>query len=188
MYNNYATVDTNAAIDIASQYRRITVPSLEESEPNWYFDVIYSIEDFQRSDYRYLSKMFIPVECVSEFSIDVSSFSSSNLVIAREDNLVSFYEFLSRISPQDFYSSTFFRAALNGQFQSYLRGCFEGEDEEEELDSEISKITELTWFTSKEGFYRFVQRACPLIYSQIDRWKLLTELKEYSREIRVAEK
>ena len=184
MYRTYATVDTDVTADIA-QYRRITVPSSEIAEPDWYSTVNYSLEDFRCFDYRCLSDMFIPAECVSEFSMDVSTFK---LVIAEENNLVSFYEFLSRLSPQDAYSSTFFRVTLNLQFQSYLRGCFEEEDEEEKLDSEISKITEFIWFTSKESFHRFVQRACPLIYSQIERWKLLTELKEHSREVHVARK
>ena len=173
MYYSYSDIDTT--VDIASQYKRIIVPSVEVSEPNWYFDVAYSLEDLQHLDYEYLSEMFIPVECVSEYFLDVNSFNSGELTTAKKNDMVSFSEFLSRISPQDFYSSTFFRVALNGQFQSYLKGCFE--DEEEELDSEIFKITRLAWFTSKEGFYRFIQRACPLIYSQIDRWKLLVELK-----------
>lgn len=173
MYYSYSDIDTT--VDIASQYKRIIVPSVEVSEPNWYFDVIYSLEDLQHLDYEYLSEMFIPVECVSEYFLDINSFNDSELTTAKENDMVSFSEFLSKLSSQDIYNSTFFRVALNGQFQSYLKGCFE--DEEEELDSEIFKITRLAWFTSKEGFYRFIQRACPLIYSQIDKWKLLVELK-----------
>ena len=73
-------------------------------------------------------------------------------------------------------------------FQVYLSEWSKDKTDREELANEIRKITRYVWFTSKEVFYAFIQRACPLIYSQIDRWKLLTELKEYSREIRVAEK
>ena len=73
-------------------------------------------------------------------------------------------------------------------FQVYLSEWSKDKTDREELANEIRKITRYVWFTSEEVFYAFIQRACPLIYSQIDRWKLLTELKEYSREIRVAEK
>ena len=57
-----------------------------------------------------------------------------------------------------------------------------------EIANEIRKITRYVWFPSEEVFYTFIQRACPLIYSQIERWKLLTELKDYSREVRIAKK
>ena len=86
------------------------------------------------------------------------------------------------------YTTTLFRVDLNGMFQVYLSECSKDKIDREELANEIRKITRYVWFTSEEVFYAFIQRACPLIYSQIDRWKLLTELKEYSREIRVAEK
>lgn len=177
MYSTYTTADIDTTIDITSQYRRISVPSPKITEIDWCFNVFYSLEDLRRFDYRCLSEMFIPVECISEFSMDVSTFSSSKLAVSGENDIVSFYEFLSRLSPQDICSSTFFRVALSEMFQAYLSECFEDKTDRRELANEISKITELTWFTSKKSFYSFVQRACPLVYSQIDRWKLLVELK-----------
>ena len=180
MYNTYTTADTDVTIDIASQYRRISVPSPKVAEVDWCFNVFYSLEDLRRFDYRCLSEMFIPAECVEEYSMDANTFSSSKLIISGENGIVSFYEFLSRLSSQDICSSTFFRVVLNGMFQVYLRECFGDKTDRRELANEIRKLTELTWFTSKESFYSFVQRACPLIYSQIDRWKLLVELKMLS--------
>ena len=92
------------------------------------------------------------------------------------------------LSAQDVYTTTLFRVDLNGMFQVYLSECSKDKTDREELANEVRKITRYVWFTSEEVFYAFIQRACPLIYSQIDRWKLLTELKEYSREIRVIRK
>ena len=161
-----------------------------DDEPNWYFRVGYPLTEFRRLGEDGLSNIFIPVEGLSNYSlIDTTPIRWEEYPgLSEEDNLVSFYAYVSMLSAQDVYTTTLFHIALNGVFQSYLSGCFESEVDRKELANEIRKITRYVWFPSEEVFYAFIQRACPLIYSQIERWKLLTELKEHSREVRVAEK
>ena len=161
-----------------------------DDEPNWYFRADYPLTKFRRLGEDSLSEIFIPVEGLSNYSLaDTTPIRWEQYPgLSEEDNLVSFYAYVSMLSAQDVYTTTLFRVDLNGMFQVYLSECSEDKIDREELANEIRKITRYVWFTSEEVFYAFIQRACPLIYSQIDRWKLLTELKEYSREIRVAEK
>ena len=162
-----------------------------DDEPNWYFRVVdYPLTEFRRLGEDSLSNIFIPVEGLSNYSLaDTTPVRWEQYPgLSEEDNLVSFYAFVSTLSAQDAYTTTLFRVDLNGMFQVYLSEWSKDKTDREELANEIRKITRYVWFTSEEVFYAFIQRACPLIYSQIDRWKLLTELKEYSREIRVAEK
>ena len=161
-----------------------------DDEPHWYFRVDYPLIKFRRLGEDSLSEIFIPVEGLSNYSLaDTTPIRWEQYPgLSEEDNLVSFYAYVSMLSAQDVYTTTLFRVDLNEMFQVYLSECSEDKIDREELANEIRKITRYVWFTSEEVFYAFIQRACPLIYSQIDRWKLLTELKEYSREIRVAEK
>lgn len=161
-----------------------------DDEPNWYFRVGYPLTEFRRLGEDGLSNIFIPVEGLSNYSpADTTPIRWEEYPgLSERDNLVSFYAYVSTLSAQDVYTTTLFHIALNGVFQSYLSGCFESEVDRKELANEIRKITRYVWFTSEEVFYAFIQRACPLIYSQIERWKLLTELKKHSREVRVAKK
>ena len=161
-----------------------------DDEPNWYFRIGYPLTKFRRLGEDSLSEIFIPVEGLSNYSLaDTTPIRWEQYPgLSEEDNLVSFYAYVSTLSAQDVYTTTLFRVDLNGMFQVYLSEWSKDKTDREELANEIRKITRYVWFTSEEVFYAFIQRACPLIYSQIDRWKLLTELKEYSREIRVAEK
>ena len=162
-----------------------------DDEPNWYFRIGYPLTEFRRLGEDSLSEIFIPVEGLSNYSLaDTTPIRWEQYPgLSEEDNLVSFYAYVSMLSAQDVCTTTtLFRVYLNEMFQVYLSECSKDKTDREELANEIRKITRYVWFTSEEVFYAFIQRACPLIYSQIDRWKLLTELKEYSREIRVAEK
>ena len=161
-----------------------------DDEPNWYFRIGYPLTEFRRLGEDGLSNIFIPVEGLSNYSLaDTTPIRWEQYPgLSEEDNIVSFYAFVSTLSAQDVYTTTLFRVYLNEMFQVYLSECSKDKTDREELANEIRKITRYVWFTSEEVFYAFIQRACPLIYSQIDRWKLLTELKEYSREIHVAEK
>ena len=162
-----------------------------DDEPHWYFRVVdYPLTEFRRLGEDSLSEIFIPVEGLSNYSLaDTTPIRWEQYPgLSEEDNLVSFYAYVSMLSAQDIYTTTLFRVDLNGMFQVYLSEWSKDKTDREELANEIRKITRYVWFTSEEVFYAFIQRACPLIYSQIDRWKLLTELKEYSREVRVIRK
>ena len=161
-----------------------------DDEPNWYFRIDYPLTEFRRLGEDGLSNIFIPVEGLSNYSLaDTTPIRWENYPgLSEEDNLVSFYAYVSTLSAQDVYTTTLFRVDLNGMFQVYLSECSKDKIDREELVNEIRKITRYVWFPFEEVFYALIQRACPLIYSQIDRWKLLTELREYSREVCVARK
>ena len=148
-------------------------------EPNWYFRVSYPLTEFRRLGEDSLSEVFIPVEGLSNYSLaDTTPIRWERyLGLSEEDNLISFYAYVSTLSAQDVYTTTLFRVDLNGMFQVYLSECSKDKIDREELANEIRKITRYVWFPSEEVFYTFIQRACPLICSQIDRWKLLVELK-----------
>ena len=149
-----------------------------DDEPNWYFRVDYPLTEFRHLGEDSLSEKFIPVEELSNYSLaDTTPIRWEQYPgLSEEDNLVSFYAYVSTLSAQDVYT-TLFRVGLNGIFQGYLSGCFESEVDRKEIANEIRKITRYVWFTSEEVFYTFIQRACPLICSQIERWKLLVGLK-----------
>ena len=148
-------------------------------EPNWYFRVSYPLTEFRRLGEDSLSEIFIPVEGLSNYSlVDTTPIRWERyLGLSEEDNLVSFYAYVSTLSAQDVYTTTLFRVDLNGMFQVYLSECSKDKIDREELANEIRKITRYVWFPSEEVLYTFIQRACPLICSQIDRWKFLVELK-----------
>ena len=148
-------------------------------EPNWYFRVSYPLTEFRRLGEDSLSEIFIPVEGLSNYSLaDTTPIRWEQYPgLSEEDNLVSFYAYASTLSAQDAYTTALFRVDLNGMFQVYLSECSKDKIDREELANEIRKITRYVWFPSEEVFYTFIQRACPLICSQIDRWKLLVELK-----------
>ena len=148
-------------------------------EPNWYFRVSYPLTEFRRLGEDSLSEVFIPVEGLSNYSLaDTTPIRWERyLGLSEEDNLISFYAYVSTLSAQDAYTTALFRVDLNGMFQVYLSECSKDKIDREELANEIRKITRYVWFPSEEVFYTFIQRACPLICSQIDRWKLLVELK-----------
>lgn len=151
----------------------------KDDEPRWYFRINYTLAELRRFDRDSFSEIFVPVEELSSYSLAATTPIRWDLYsgISEEDNLVSFYTYVSTLSAQDVDNIILFRVALNWEFQAYLSECFKDETDQRELAKEIHKITRFVWFTSEEVLYAFVQRACPLIYSQIDRWKLLVGLK-----------
>ena len=83
-----------------------------------------------------------------------------NFISEKDDEVVSVY---------DFYKAW---PTLKGSGQLY---------------KEVKKIDHML-FTSDDMVERFIKRTCPLLSAGIERWKLLTELKERSREVCVIRK
>ena len=75
---------------------------------------------------------------------------------------------------------------LNAEFTAT---CVEGKDSKDDpqLQTEVNGLYHML-FTSVDMAERFIKKNCPLLSSCIERWKLLTELKEHSREVRVTKK
>ena len=96
------------------------------------------------------------------------------------------------VSTYDFYKAwptlkgSVFRVLFTNEF---ISTCIERKLTEGslQLHTEIKKLN-YTLFTSTDMVEKFIKRACPLLSTCIERWKLLNELKEHSREVRVARK
>ena len=56
-----------------------------------------------------------------------------------------------------------------------------------QLQTEVNGLYHML-FTSVDMAERFIKKNCPLLSSCIERWKLLTELREHSQEARVIRK
>lgn len=101
----------------------------------------------------------------------------------KDDDIVSTYEFYKAWPT---LKGSIFRIFYNKEF---LESCTERYDREGSLRLcvEMKKLDYML-FTSDEMLEAFVERNCPILNMRIKRWKLLTELKEHSREVRVTKK
>ena len=73
--------------------------------------------------------------------------------------------------------------------EEFVAVCVERKDSKDnpQLQTEINGLYHML-FTSVDMAERFIKKNYPLLSSCIERWKLLTELKEHSQEVRVARK
>ena len=107
----------------------------------------------------------------------------SNFISEKDDEVVSVY---------DFYKAW---PALKGSafgvlFASeFLAACVERRSIKGsvQLHKEVKKIDHML-FISNDMVEKFIKRTCRLLSAGIERWKLLTELKEHSREVHVIRK
>lgn len=106
-----------------------------------------------------------------------------NFVSEKDDDVVSIYEFYKTWPTM---KDNLFRVLLNREFEAT---CVERKDPKSspQLQTEVKGLNHML-FTSAEMAERFINKNCPLLCACIERWKLLTELKEHSREVRVARK
>ena len=107
---------------------------------------------------------------------------NSDILSEEEDDLISVYNLT--FTQEAFTAKKFFHVGFEDNFYTFARtNC----SNRRQLRQEFSKLDKV-YFIQKDSVGLFLKRSCPLIYSQIERWKLLTELKEHSREVRVAKK
>lgn len=106
-----------------------------------------------------------------------------DLVSKEDDDVVSLYEFSEpwpemKVKP--------FRIICEREF---LDSCPERWNREGSLrlGAEMRKLDHVL-FLSDEMAENYIKKACPLLSSCVERWRLLNELKEHSREVRVARK
>ena len=106
-----------------------------------------------------------------------------NFISKKDDEVVSVYDFYK--AWPSLKSSTF-RVLFASEFLAACveRGSIEGSVQ---LHKEVKKIDHML-FISNDMVEKFIKRTCPLLSAGIERWKLLTELKEHSREVRVIRK
>ena len=106
-----------------------------------------------------------------------------NFISEKDDEVVSVYDFYKAWPT---LKSSTFRVLFASEF---LAACVERGSIEEsvQLHKEVKKIDRML-FISDDMVEKFIKRTCPLLSAGIERWKLLTELKEHSREVYVAKK
>ena len=106
-----------------------------------------------------------------------------NFVSEKDDEVVNIYE-VYKTWPT--LKDDIFQIVLNAEFTAT---CVERKDSKDypQLQTEIIGLYHML-FTSVDMAERFIKKNYPLLSSCIERWKLLTELKEHSQEIRVARK
>ena len=106
-----------------------------------------------------------------------------NFVSEKDDKVVSVYDFY-KAWPS--LKGSAFRVLFASEFLAACveRGSIEGSVQ---LHKEVKKIDHM-FFISDDMVEKFIKRTCPLLSAGIERWKLLTELKEHSREVHVIRK
>lgn len=106
-----------------------------------------------------------------------------NFISEKDDDVVNIYE-VYKTWPT--LKDNIFQIVLNEEFAAT---CVErkGFKDNPQLQMEVTELYHML-FTSVDMAERFIKKKCPFLSSCIERWKLLTELKEHSREVRVARK
>ena len=106
-----------------------------------------------------------------------------NFVSEKDDEVISVYDFYKAWPT---LKSSTFRVLFASEFlAAYVeRGSIE---RSVQLHKEVKKIDHML-FISDDMVEKFIKRTCPLLSACLERWKLLTELKEHSQEIRVTKK
>ena len=101
----------------------------------------------------------------------------------KDDDVINIYE-VCKTWPT--LKDDIFQVLYNKEF---MATCVERKDSKDNprLQREVNGLYHML-FTSADMVERFVKKNCPLLNSCIERWKLLTELKEHSREVRVTKK
>lgn len=101
-----------------------------------------------------------------------------NFISEKDDEVVSVYDFYEAWPA---LKGSAFRALFTDEFlaacaeRRFIKGSVQ-------LYKEVKKIDHML-FISDDMVEKFIKRTCPLLSAGIERWKLLTELKERSREV-----
>lgn len=106
-----------------------------------------------------------------------------NSISEKDDDVVNIYE-VYKTWPT--LKDDILQVVLNKEF---VAACVEIEDfkDNTQLKTEVNSLCYML-FTSVDMAERFIKKNCPLLSMCVERWKLLTELKEHSREARVIRK
>ena len=104
-----------------------------------------------------------------------------SFISEKDDDVVNIYE-VYKTWPT--LKDDIFQIILNAEFTAT---CVERKDSRDnpQLQTEINGLYHML-FTSVDMAERFIKKNCLLLSSCIERWKLLTELREHSREIHAA--
>ena len=185
LYNTYMTQD------IDTQELSDTLEKIIQRRNSWYtprrcdWDTATFKDAVDTTGYY----AFLPREIADTIPLDDSY--KDRVAIARrwyrsfisekDDEVVNIYE-VYKTWPT--LKDDIFQIMFNEEF---VATCVErkGIEDNPQLKAEVSGLYHML-FTSADMAERFVKKNCPLLSSCIERWKLLTELREQSREVRVA--
>ena len=161
-----------------------------EHRDRWYIPLKSSWESLTKES-SYKKPFFFPKEIAEIVPLDESQKEKAdkarewykNCISEKVDDVVSIYEF-SKSWPE--MKGDVFRILYREEF---LASCIERWSRESSLrlGEEMRRLGHVI-FPSGEMAEKFIKRTCPLLSACLERWKLLTELKEHSQEIRVARK
>ena len=106
-----------------------------------------------------------------------------SFISEEDDDVVSIYE-IYKTCPA--LKDDIFQVLCNKEFAAT---CVKRKDfkDNPQLQIEVRRLNHML-FTSNDMVERFIKKNCPLLCTCVERWKLLTELKEHSREVRVTRK
>ena len=135
--------------------------------------------------------VFFPREIINTVPLDDSCKDKAaiarrwyrNFISEEDDDVVSIYE-IYKTWPA--LKDDIFQVLCNKEFAAT---CVKRKDfkDNPQLQIEVRRLNHML-FTSNDMVERFIKKNCPLLCTCVERWKLLTELKEHSREVRVAKK
>lgn len=179
--------------DVNTQELLDTLEEVIQRRTSWYIPVKCDWKDVTSEGKapifgRYV---FFPKEIANTIPLDDSRKDRAavarkwyrNYVSEEDDDIVSTYEFYKAWPT---LKGSIFHIFYNKEF---LESCPERWDREGSLRLCVeTKKLDYMLFTSADMVERFTNDNCPFLSMCIRRWKLLNELKEHLREIRVARK
>ncbi len=187
--------------DIDTQELSDTLERVIQRRNSWYtpFKCTWDITTYRNPVETARHYIYFPREIIDIVPLDDSCKDKAaaarkwyrNFISEKDDEVVSVYDFYKAWPA---LKSSVFRVLFTSEFlaaplETFLAACVERGSIEGsvQLHKEVKKIDHML-FISNDMVEKFIKRTCPLLSAGIERWKLLNELKEHSREVRVAKK
>ena len=172
--------------DIDTQTILDNLEKIIKNRDRWYEPFEYSWEFLARvPNYLYFFPReiaeIVPLDDSYKDRVAIARRWNRNFISEKDDDVVNIYE-VCKTWPT--LKDDTFQIVLNAEFAAT---CVERKDfkDNPQLQTEINGLYHML-FTSVDMAERFIKKNCPFLSSCIERWKLLTELREHSREIHAA--
>ena len=187
LYNTYMTqdIDTQELSDILEKIIQRRNSWYTPRRCDWDMDTYRNAVD-TTGYYAFFPREIaniVPLDDSYKDRVAIARRWYKNHISEKDDDVVNIYE-VYKTWPT--LKDDIFQVVLNEEF---VATCVETEDfnVNPQLEIEVNGLKYML-FTSDDMVERFIKRTCPLLSAGIERWKLLTELKERSREVCVIRK
>lgn len=187
LYNTYMTqdVDTQELSDILEKIIQRRNSWYTPIKCNWDMDTYRNAVD-TAGYYAFFPREIadtIPLDDSYKDRVAIARRWYRSFVSEKDDDVVNIYE-VYKTWPT--LKDDIFQVVLDKEF---VATCVETEDfkDNPQLEIEVNGLKYML-FTSDDMVERFIKKNCLFLNSCIERWKLLTELREQSREVRVIRK